>query len=314
MYGFDGSMVAASSVFTTLSGASTTVANNIQPYVTAAPTATLDQLVAGGSMSQATADQLAAGLGSSYNAAMSISQVQGAYNQKAAYLAGNAAATADQKLDSKQKGTGFAPILGVNLSFGEKLNVGLRYEFRTKITLENETSKDVVGGVNGDGSLIYMFPDGEEIRSDIPAILSVGASYKVLPKMSISGGLHYYFDKDATIESSPGVKKNIDGNLYELSLGTEYSLTEKFLVSAGYLYCNTGVGSDYQTDLSYSLSSNTIGFGGAYKASDRININLGMLYTIYSSDSKTLTSQGTDYKETYKRTNMDFAIGIDYSF
>jgi len=287
--------------------------------VTAAPTATLAQLVAGGSMSSGTATALAAGLGiADYTtSSLTITEIQGGYTQKAAYLAGNAQATADQELDSKQTGTGYTPILGLNLTFGEKFNVGIRYEFRTKLTLTNDTKKDVIGGVKNDGTLVYMFPDGQKIRSDIPAILSVGFGYKALPQMRVAAGIHYYFDKDAIIESAPGVRKNIDGNLYEISLGGEYDITDKVLISAGYLYTKTGVGTGYQTDLAHSLTSNTVGFGGALKVNDKMTLNLGMLYTMYNSDNKTITYPqygGLTAKESYNRTNIDFSIGVDYRF
>lgn len=320
-YGFDGTMRSASSVFTTLAGVSATTATNIQPYVTASPSATLAQLVGASQMSAATATALAKGLGiADYTTStLTIAEVQGGFLQKSAYLTGNAAATSDQVVDSKQTGTAFTPILGVNLTLGEKLNVGIKYEFNTNLTLQNSTKagKAGVGGVNPDGSLVYMFPDKAKFRSDIPAILSVGIGYKVLPKMRLSTGLHYYFDKNATIEKAPGVKKDIEGNLYEIALGGEYDITDKVLISAGYLYAKTGVGQGYQTDLSHSLTSNTIGFGGAFKATEKMQINLGMLYTMYQSDAKSINYAKYNVasaQEIYTRTNIAFSVGVDYSF
>jgi len=196
------------------------------------------------------------------------------------------------------------------LNFKDKLNVGLKYEFRTKLELENDTKKDLV---------VPQFTDGAKIRNDIPALLSVGARYSVLPQLRISGGMHYFFDKDATIEKAPGVKKEIDGNMYEISVGGEYDITDKILISAGYLYAKTGVGQGYQTDLSHSLTSSTVGFGGEFKVTEKLDLNLGMLYTMYTSDAKDgsytmATTQVVNYKETYNRTNIDFSIGIGYHF
>ena len=66
------------------------------------------------------------------------------------------------------------------------------------------------------------------------------------------------------------------------------------------------------------------GAGGNYFfLLEKMNINLGMLYTMYTSDAKTSSYQiltGTPgqedipYKETYNRTNIDFSIGVDYHF
>ena len=53
----------------------------------------------------------------------------------------------------------------------------------------------------------------------------------------------------------------MDNNYWELGLGLEYAINDKLGVSAGYLRAQSGVNEDYQTDLSFSLSSNTIGGG-----------------------------------------------------
>lgn len=218
-----------------------------------------------------------------------------------------AARTQNIEVDAEQTGIGYTPIIGANFTFSEKLNVGLKYEFRTKLTLKNKTKVDGTG----------MFPDEAEFRSDIPAILSIGIGYKITPQLRISAGGHYYFDEDAKIESGPGSEKKIDGNLYEVALGGEYDITDKILISAGYLYTKTGVGTGYQTDLSHSLTSSSVGFGGAFKATEKMNINLGMLYTMYTSDAKSIdysTYGVPSAKETYNRTNIVFSIGVDYHF
>lgn len=249
-------------------------------------------------------------------AGMTIAQTQGffsgasaTYGAKSDAMAANSVATADKEVDAEQNGTGYTPILGANLTIGEKLNIAFKYEFKTKLTLTNKTKVDGTG----------LFTDGAKFRSDIPAILSVGIGYKVTPQMRLSTGMHYYFDKDATIESAPGVKKKIDGNLYEIALGGEYDITDKVLISAGYLYAKTGVGQGYQTDLSHSLTSSTVGFGGAFKATEKMQVNLGMLYTMYTSDSKNINYSYSDIgitsaKESYNRTNIVFSIGVDYNF
>lgn len=226
---------------------------------------------------------------------------------KSEAMAANATATADKEVDAIQTGTGYTPIIGANLTFGDKLNIGIKYEFRTKLTLTNDTKVDGTG----------LFPDGGKLRYDIPAILSAGFEYKILQSLRFASGFHYYFDKDAVIESAPGVKKDIEGNLYEIAAGLEYDITDKILVSAGYLYAKTGVGKGFQTDLTHSLTSNTVGFGGMFKLNDNLSLELAGLFTMYNSDSKEI-----DYSEygvpsaieTYNRTNVLFSIGAAYKF
>lgn len=243
-------------------------------------------------------------------ATLNIAQVQGAYAAasptflgKQTAMATSAAGTVDQKVDVKQTGTGFTPIIGINITPNDKMNIGIKYEFKTKLELTNETKSDVV---------THMFPDGAKYRSDIPAILAIGIDYKVLPDLKLAAGLHHYFDKNANWD---GREKFITDNLYELSFGMEYNVTEKILFSAGYLYAQTGVGQGYQTDISHSLSSNSVGFGGAFKANDMLTVNLGVLYTQYVQSQKSITYPGVgDITETYNRNNLGFGIGFDFHF
>ena len=93
-------------------------------------------------------------------------------------------------------------------------------------------------------------------------------------------------------------------------MAVEYCLNEKMRASVGFLNAKGGAKEDYQTDMSYSLNSNTIGFGFAYKLADNILLNVGALNTFYGDDEKNTDT----YKETYKKTTFGFAFGIDYKF
>jgi len=66
-----------------------------------------------------------------------VAQLQGTATE----LGGAAVLLADQEADVEQTGSGFTPIVGVNLNFEDKLNIGIKYEMATKIELENATAK-----------------------------------------------------------------------------------------------------------------------------------------------------------------------------
>lgn len=181
----------------------------------------------------------------------------------------------------------------------------------TKIELTNETT------IDGTGS----FPDGGKSRADMPAMLSIGASYPVTKKLVASLGFNYYWDKTADYGKKDDLGNPvandvlIDNNFYEASVGLEYNLTEKFLLSAGFNYAKTGVSEEYQSDLSYSNSSNTVGFGGQYKITPAIGLNLGGLLTMYETNSKTFNHMlGTNpipVTEDYSKSTWLLAIGLD---
>ena len=231
---------------------------------------------------------------------------------------------ADQEdVEVEQKGSGITPIIGVNISPSDKLNIGIKYEHSTKIELENNTTKDFI--IDYDyltDTETGMFPDGEVKRSDMPALFSIGIDYKITDKFSVATGFHTYFDKSANY----GKKINgeyvenselIDGNSMEWALGLQYKLSENFLLSGGYLMTRTGVSEEYQSDMSFSLNSHSVGLGGAYSVTPKIDLNLAVGYTIYEEGTKNFDTDGLDlngWTESYDKNNLFIGLGLDFKF
>ncbi len=217
-------------------------------------------------------------------------------------MPGFAAQVQDQAVDVKQSGTGFTPILGLNLRPSEKLNIGIKYEFNTKLELENTTTKDDSG----------LFPDGYKFRNDIPAILGLGIEYSVLEQLRAHFSFNMYFDKSADWEGS---EKLVNSNTYDLAFGAEFDITEAFLISAGYLHTQIDVAKEYQSDFSNELTSDTFGGGARLTINDRLDLDLGVIYVSYKDDTQDFTYPliGT-FPEKYSRTTWAFALGIGYRF
>lgn len=303
-----GVLTSAPVFFTTLATAASGAATSVQPIITGGGGGlTLDQAVGAGLITAAQSAQLSGGLGAAYNPAMNITQIQAAYNINAATMTGYSIATADKEIDAVQTGMGITPIIGVNIKVMDNLNVALKYEHLTQITMTNDTDKDDVG----------MFPDNAKTPNDMPGMVSVGVAYKPISKLNLSAGYHMYLDKGANYGKKMGTPSAfvendvvIDKNLWEAAFGAEYEVTDKILVSAGFLMTKTGVNADFQSDLSHSLSTNSIGLGGRYMVMENLGVNVGFMKTMYESYTKVFTG----YEETYKRDAMVFAIGLDYNF
>jgi long-chain fatty acid transport protein len=262
---------------------------------------------------------------------MTLAQIQGAFTAATPTLTAKkigAIATGkllrNQSADVEQKGSGITPVLGANLTISEKLNIGFKYEFRTKMDLTNNTTKDFTTTYLANGDSVTMFPDGDKVANDMPAMISIGASAKATDKLTLNFGGHFYNDravsygkkiKGAYVEN----KDVIDRNFYELAAGFEYMITDKILVSAGYLYAETGVNESYQSDLSYSLSSRTYGAGGAYNITDKIQLNLGVGFSNYDQQDKWFihkfpgTGAYIPTNESYLKSNFFVAVGVDIS-
>lgn len=229
----------------------------------------------------------------------------------------NQTATLDRAVDVRQRGASIAPIFGLHLRLTDRINLALKYEHITPLTVKNETTTDDLG----------VYPDGMEVASNLPSMLSVGGSFGITDRLTLSTGMHYYFDKSADYgkierweNGQPIFLSNeqiIDNNFWEAGLGFEYKLTRSLLVSAGYLRTQTGVNEKYHSDMSHSLSTNTLGTGVRWQFTNLVAINVGALYSHYISHSKAFSTNTTPqitYKEEYNRSNMVVALGIDLKF
>ncbi len=224
---------------------------------------------------------------------------------------------ADLHLDCTQKGWGFAPIVSVDFHKGP-LTIAARYEFRTKISVTNETSQLP----QGLGSLGKAYEDGEHVRYDMPALLSVAARYDFSNKLRATLEYHFFDDKNAKMGIEGQYRqKELDHGTHEVLAGVEYDINDRFTVSLGGQRTDYGLSDAYQQNTSFACDSYSIGLGGAWNVSEKIRLNAGYFITIYSDYTREYTQAdggylGTKYagKDIYSRTNNVIGFGIDYKF
>ena len=222
------------------------------------------------------------------------------YYQTLATKAGTAAAImSDYNLDCQQSGLGITPILGVDVNLG-KLNLAAKYEFRTKIELENESSNTA----NVD-ALMPAYADGAKVRSDIPALLTLGAQYSVMDNFRLMGGFHYYFDKDAK-----GSATNVAHNTWEVTIGTEYDVNKWLTLSCGGQRTKYNFGSDMQ-DTNFNISSYGLCLGAKAQLCKVLAMNIGYMHSFYGD--KTI-NRGNNIIDRYTRKNDVVGISLDFKF
>ncbi len=219
--------------------------------------------------------------------------------QAGAGFAAKASSEEGVQLKSTQSGWGVSPIIGLNYNWNDKLNIGAKLELRTALNVENKTERDDTG----------LFADGVNTAYDVPTLLAVGASYKILPSLKASAGYHHFFDSKAKMEND---KQKNAGSTNEILGGLEYQIDKMFLVSGGFQVTNYGVNNDYQRDLSFACDSYSIGLGGAVNVSPKVKINVAYFWTNYSDYNK--EPGGGTSKDVFSRTNKVFGAGVDFSF
>ncbi len=332
MNGLGDQLSAGATQASAASGLYDAAGKQVQPLVGSG--LTISQAQAGGYITQAQADQMSGallqlGLTQAQVDAMNMTQIQttfvgastkfanmaAGFTKQAAQMYGGAKLMGNQDIDVSQSGNGITPILGVNLSFAnDNLNFGIKYEFKTKMTLTNTTpaGKGFVIGMNADGTPIEMYPNGGKVNADMPAMLSVGAKVNVSKVVSLQAGYHTYWDKNTGWDN---VKTNIKHNSQEFAFGAEFNLSKNLLLSCGYLHTTTGVNPSYQSDLNYSLNTNTIAAGGAWKLSDVLTLQYGAYFVKYQSQtvpgSYNVGTTPVAYNTKYEKSTWALSVGLD---
>ena len=188
-----------------------------------------------------------------------------------------------------QEAIACTPIISVDYKAG-KFNFSARYEFNTKVRLENDTKDNSTG--------ISQFDDDKPIAADIPANLNIGAQYSIKPNFRISLGANYYFDKQSkqyNNETGKNDKQNyLKHNSFEILGGLEYDVCKWATLSIGANSSTFGFGNDakYISDMGYSSSSVSGGLGAQFHVTGKINIDLGVYRTFFMHFTKEQADYG----------------------
>jgi long-subunit fatty acid transport protein len=309
---YTGSMVSAPTFFNdfgaALSQGATTAATNLASVPAATPLTALpasDQAKIGMILG-------AAGISTTgMNVGTARATLTAAAPQLSATMAGYAAQTSDTYVDAQKTGTGYTPIISVNYSPSDKINLSLRYEFKTNLDLTTKVNDNKGGGI---------FKEGDVTIADMPAMLALGASVKPMDKLTVAATFNTYRDMKVDYDGSDVKYVNTIGhNFMEYGLGAEYAVNEKLRASLGWVATNTGVLPAYQSDQTYSTNTNSFGAGFGYRITPMIDLNIGGQYTFYAEDVKEYSYPSVSaplfrYNETYNKKTWVVAVGLDFYF
>lgn len=223
----------------------------------------------------------------------------------------------DRLIDVKQTGNGITPIFGANITPTPKLNIGLKYEHRTKTTL----TTTVFNGKDGGG----VFTQGEKIRSDIPGFFSVGLGYDITDRLRVHLGSRVFIMNNIDFN---GREAYFDGNYFEVESALQYRLFDNFFISGGYTFMRPKVKNEFQNDVDFWIPGHTGALGFRWDAFKEVSFNVGGLFTQFVSHSATqshlyadgnsLASVPEDYEPvydiTYRKKAFILAFGIDFRF
>ena len=221
-------------------------------------------------------------------------------------------------LISNQTGTGVAPILGADFKYG-KFNFAVKYEFRTKMAMKNESTVDKVYAIDA----VNTYLDDTKVREDQPSLLAFGVQYSPVDRVRINAGYHHFYDKNAKKtyyvnsvrydNKNSQLKKGTD----EYLGGVEVDIAKKWTASAGFQITNYGNTDEYINDISFVVNSWSFGLGAKYQVSDRLAVQAAFFqtnYDKYTTQAIMVEDPKGIIQNTFGRTNRVVAIGANLDF
>ena len=165
---------------------------------------------------------------------------------------------------------------------------------------------------------IGEYADGKKIAGDIPSLLTVGVGYSPIDELRINVGFHWFDDYNATSYNNRNKKLKKRGTL-EFNAGVEYDVNKKITVSTGWQNTNYGLTDEYMDDKSFVVSSNSVGLGGVYHITKKLDFTVAYFHTFYNhvktSEEVTLApGVSYTYNSDYTRSNNAFAAGVNITF
>lgn len=214
-------------------------------------------------------------------------------------------------MDSDRTAWGLGAQIGFNYKATDRLNLAMRYDSRVKLNFkasgdENKAELPLNLGNVHFSDFYPEYKPGTKTRRDLPAILALGASYKVTDKWTTAISGNYYFNKDAkmdrvagTVALNNGLKlKGIEpeyDNGWEIALGNEYKLNEKWTLLGSVNYAHTGAKASSYDDIEFALDSVTVGTGLKYAPTDCDEWVFTVCHFFYDQESGHYDKKYADY-------------------
>lgn len=228
-------------------------------------------------------------------------------------------------IDSERTGWGVGGVIGFHYQPTEKLNIGFKYETEVELNLDADGKLDTTktGDFNGslgnevDGGIVNNI-DGkleahpviaewlEDDRRNLPAMMALGISYELTDRITLLTSGNYYFIKDA---NRNGCYENYD-NGYEISVGVDYKLNDKWTLMAGYQYTDTGANENTYKDTDYALDADMYGVGVKYTPDETKEFIVSYAYVDYKNGTA-VNEKGHETTTFKKEVN---AIGLSATF
>ena len=218
-------------------------------------------------------------------------------------------------IDYMDEARGYSGMAGLDFFPHPDWTLAIRYEAQVPLRWEVQRSSLNLAGVIKDATTRSDYEKrlhaalrvaGTKFDRDLPAVLGLGAGYRILPVLSASLSMNVYFNSQADWDD----KEDLHDDGYEYAAGLEYAaanLPLRLSLSGQYTITGADQGS-YQIE-NPALDSYTIGLGGRYGITRNFGITLGWAGNFAFEDKADFPPfPPSDLK---KHVSV-YAVGLDY--
>lgn len=207
-------------------------------------------------------------------------------------------------LDLDTEGWGTNATFGATWDPTKTLQIGVSYTLQSRIRADGRAHADAgqqlknLGLANVDATSDF----DAEVTNTFPQIVSAGAAWKALPRLTVIGQVDWiewqqaFQTLDVRLRSSDNEtykglllgKENLDDdvplkwrNQWVFRTGLEYALSPEWTARAGYRYGRNPVPDETVTPLNAAISEHVVGAGLGY-ANDRVSVDLSWQWQLPS--------------------------------
>lgn len=212
-----------------------------------------------------------------------------------------------KEISYEARGYGQSMVFGIHVKppVVPKLDLSVQYQTLSRIDYD-------VSSVKGLVAQYYSITDDSEFRTDLPAVLNLGAGYHILDNLYVSTSFNYYFNNFAKQNSILG-ETDYD-NSWEIALGVDYKFCKYVGASIGASYGNQGITDTSNSTFNPVLDNIVIGGGFEIYPTDALTITLACLYANYFDADYYLGSKSPATKTVLSKDVTNVGIGVTYHF
>lgn len=201
-------------------------------------------------------------------------------------------------IDYEEEADGLGAFIGLNITPQESLNIGLRYETKTKLDFKTTVNRDDTG----------MLINGSKQREDLPGLLGLGLGYRINPDLKLDMSFTYYLEKSADRQAA---RFQHVGNGYDLAIAAEYVFSPKLRGSLGYMFTYIVMDPSNMQPEAAELDANTFCGGLVYALRPGLDLTFALMKNIYSSEAYNNSVLGNI---ELSKDLFNLGFGLQYKF